>query len=632
MLKRTLLESPAVVRVRRRSRDVNSDPGTPLDMGVSSLRRVERVDHRNKRASGDVLRCRVAGEDRARGCRSDRTAFFSTRRNVFIVVVCFRTIKSRFSSVFSPGFLTTGTPRGKMTSIRSILLKDLNSILTCPLCSGYYIDATTLVDCMHSFCKSCILKHFENNKLICPTCSTACKRKENFSYYRSDMQLQTLVYKIVPGLYAKDFSYYRSDMQLQTLVYKIVPGLYAKEIQRREDFYRTAGVRASSSCSDDSVIGDNMQEHEEWIHTLGDENQFLSPDDSISLSLEYYQQNLDTTSSSPKKTEDRSTKSDSISVGDSVKRDRNVDDKLEVSDDKVQSDKNDSKPNKDEQRLRDRRYLQCPAAVSMTHLQKFIRMKYALSSEHKKFGENAIKRIWPRWQTNRRGAERLDLSDRNLAKMLPRITYTKQDKPKSEVVEKKAQSIKSLEVVEKKAQSIKSLQQQISKLHQQSLPKPNKEMAREMEKTQNSRYGETHDLINLPVGEKRKRDVDDKEKDDQVNEKRRKTEQVDQTTDDTNCIFDYEEPDKEELKRFAEKRNREWQMIKHSDDEHRAYKKRKKNKHSKGEKRKLHAEITSELSNKQESIKLKVKLTPHNGHRHSKHNKAQNTTGKVRRR
>lgn len=148
-----------------------------------------------------------------------------------------------------------------MTSIRSIILKDLNSILTCPLCSGYYIDATTLVDCMHScklavfliwtlplkchlfalpVCKSCILKHFENNKLICPTCSTACKRKENFSYYRSDMQLQTLVYKIVPGL-------------------------YAKEIQRREDFYRTAGVRASSSCSDDSVIGDNMQEHEEWV-------------------------------------------------------------------------------------------------------------------------------------------------------------------------------------------------------------------------------------------------------------------------------------------------------------------------------------------------------------------------------
>lgn len=31
----------------------------------------------------------------------------------------------------------------------------------------------------------------------------------------------------------------------------------------------------------------------------------------------------------------------------------------------------------------DRRYLQCPAAVTMWHLQKFVRMKYGLTSEHR---------------------------------------------------------------------------------------------------------------------------------------------------------------------------------------------------------------------------------------------------------
>lgn len=31
----------------------------------------------------------------------------------------------------------------------------------------------------------------------------------------------------------------------------------------------------------------------------------------------------------------------------------------------------------------DKRFLQCPAAVSMKHLQKFIRMKFALSQNHK---------------------------------------------------------------------------------------------------------------------------------------------------------------------------------------------------------------------------------------------------------
>ncbi|KAI4454499.1 ring finger domain-containing polycomb group component [Holotrichia oblita] len=535
-----------------------------------------------------------------------------------------------------------------MTSIRSILLKDLNSILTCPLCSGYYIDATTLVDCMHSFCKSCILKHFENNKLICPTCSTACKRKENFSYYKSDMQLQTLVYKIVPGL-------------------------YAKEIQRREDFYRTAGVRASSSCSDDSVIGDNMQEHEEWIHTLGDENQFLSPDDSISLSLEYYQQNLDT-SSSPKKTEDRRISDSKDYSEDSVKSERNVenresDQKLEVSDDKVQSDKSDSK-SKDEQRLKDRRYLQCPAAVSMTHLQKFIRMKYALSSEHKvdiihdgevlpssfTLMDVAYSFKWKRVKpmrffyriftpmkirpiriinTSSTGQKQLQIVPVNSNPLQesktqppPLDSPTKKSPPRENTSNTTTTLVETEENSREKERLMAELQLQSKAKLLESLES--------QEKSQNSRYGKTyernHDLNNILIGEKRKRDNDDKDKDDQFKEKRKKIEhnsqkidkKPDQTEEEATCIFDYEEPDKEELKRFAEKRDREWQMIKHSDDEHRAYKKRKKNKHSKGEKRKLHAEITSELSNKQESIKLKVKLTPHNGHRHSKHNKTQN--------
>lgn len=94
------------------------------------------------------------------------------------------------------------------------------------------------------------------------------------------------------------------------------------------------------------------------------------------------------------------------------------------------------------------------------------------------------------------------------------------------------------------------------------------------------------------------------------------------------CVFDYEEQDKEEIKRFAEIRDREWALQKKLDesrdkerdeDYHHFSKKRKKNKHSKNDsvykKRKLHAEIT----NKEEELKLKVKLTPHNGHKHKHH-------------
>ncbi|KAJ8953621.1 hypothetical protein NQ314_007225 [Rhamnusium bicolor] len=93
------------------------------------------------------------------------------------------------------------------------------------------------------------------------------------------------------------------------------------------------------------------------------------------------------------------------------------------------------------------------------------------------------------------------------------------------------------------------------------------------------------------------------------------------------CVFEYEEPDQEEIKRFAEKRDREWALQKKLDESrkeedyvsHHFTKKRKKSKHSKNEfnlhkKRKLHAEIASN----EEDLKLKVKIT-NNGHKHKHH-------------
>jgi hypothetical protein len=111
---------------------------------------------------------------------------------------------------------------------RKILVKELNDVLTCTLCSGYLIDATTLTDCHHVFCRGCILRYFENCKAACPSCNTVYKKKNQVIF--------------------------RADPQIQSIVYKMVPGLYSREMQRREDFYRSTGVRASSSCSDDSVL------------------------------------------------------------------------------------------------------------------------------------------------------------------------------------------------------------------------------------------------------------------------------------------------------------------------------------------------------------------------------------------
>uniref|UniRef100_A0A182PEU6 RING-type domain-containing protein n=1 Tax=Anopheles epiroticus TaxID=199890 RepID=A0A182PEU6_9DIPT len=41
--------------------------------------------------------------------------------------------------------------------------------ITCNLCKGYLIDATTIVECLHSFCHSCIMKHLRTEQ-YCPQC------------------------------------------------------------------------------------------------------------------------------------------------------------------------------------------------------------------------------------------------------------------------------------------------------------------------------------------------------------------------------------------------------------------------------------------------------------------------------
>ncbi|XP_043188838.1 proteoglycan 4-like [Amphibalanus amphitrite] len=90
-------------------------------------------------------------------------------------------------------------------------LGDLRSHITCVLCAGYFIDATTIVECLHTFCRSCILRHLEASA-YCPICEVKIHR-------------------------TKGASSLRADSILQTLVYKMVPDLFTQEMQQRRDFY-----------------------------------------------------------------------------------------------------------------------------------------------------------------------------------------------------------------------------------------------------------------------------------------------------------------------------------------------------------------------------------------------------------
>uniref|UniRef100_A0A4W5QL74 Polycomb group ring finger 5b n=1 Tax=Hucho hucho TaxID=62062 RepID=A0A4W5QL74_9TELE len=56
-----------------------------------------------------------------------------------------------------------------MTSPRKHLVKDFNHFITCYVCKGYLIKPTTVTECLHTFCKSCIVQHFEDSN-DCPKC------------------------------------------------------------------------------------------------------------------------------------------------------------------------------------------------------------------------------------------------------------------------------------------------------------------------------------------------------------------------------------------------------------------------------------------------------------------------------
>lgn len=71
--------------------------------------------------------------------------------------------------------------------------------IRCGLCCGFLIDATTITECLHTFCKSCIVKHFCSS-YKCPTCSIVVHQTQPLYNIRPDRQLQDIVYKMVPYL------------------------------------------------------------------------------------------------------------------------------------------------------------------------------------------------------------------------------------------------------------------------------------------------------------------------------------------------------------------------------------------------------------------------------------------------
>lgn len=127
---------------------------------------------------------------------------------------------------------------------RRIKLKTLNSHITCKICRGYLIDATTVTECLHTFCKSCLVKHLEE-KHTCPTCQIVIHQSHPLQYISFDRTMQDIVYKLVPDLQESrchfmfwTFPYIKKYFCI--CINRIL--CISDEIKREREFYRARGL------------------------------------------------------------------------------------------------------------------------------------------------------------------------------------------------------------------------------------------------------------------------------------------------------------------------------------------------------------------------------------------------------
>lgn len=86
---------------------------------------------------------------------------------------------------------------------RKHLVRDFNHFITCYLCRGYLIKPTTVTECLHTFCKSCIVQHFEDSN-DCPRCGIQVHETNPLEMLRLDNTLEEIIFKLVPGLREKE--------------------------------------------------------------------------------------------------------------------------------------------------------------------------------------------------------------------------------------------------------------------------------------------------------------------------------------------------------------------------------------------------------------------------------------------
>ncbi|KAL1768061.1 polycomb group RING finger protein 1 [Sigmodon hispidus] len=139
-----------------------------------------------------------------------------------------------------------------------VKIKDLNEHIVCCLCAGYFVDATTITECLHTFCKSCIVKYLQTSK-YCPMCNIK-------------------IHETQPLLNLK------LDRVMQDIVYKLVPGLQDSEEKRIREFYQSRGLdRVSQPSGEEPALSNLGLPFSSFDHSKA---HYYRYDEQLSLCLE----------------------------------------------------------------------------------------------------------------------------------------------------------------------------------------------------------------------------------------------------------------------------------------------------------------------------------------------------------
>lgn len=187
-----------------------------------------------------------------------------------------------------------------MTMEKKIKLRILNNYITCRICRGYLIDATTVTECLHTckfqdrvsldllyiriflVCKSCLVKHLEENN-NCPSCQIVIHQSHPLQYISFDRTMQDIVYKLVPDLQ-------KSKLLSKCLCFLMLNyNFNADELETEREFYKVRGLPNPKDVPPAS--GDYNGEHEPDPHA---ESDYHRQDEQINVCLECISSSLRT--------------------------------------------------------------------------------------------------------------------------------------------------------------------------------------------------------------------------------------------------------------------------------------------------------------------------------------------------